>query len=166
MVPVGQTSVYRVLGLYKANQLNHDATWTGLSQSGQKSLLSPKGFNALVSIVQQKSQGGCSTPMSMIKDLVKEKIESEHCSIHGKNSTPTVTDLTLSNYASCIMADGGFNIHIGKMPYKTQNHSTAEWSKRSVISYNLAVAATHFFDVEPSPYHMKKSKIDESSREL
>ena len=72
----------------------------------------------------------------------------------------------MSNYASHIMADGVFNIHIGKMPYKTQNHSTAEWSKRSVISYNLAVAATHFFDVEPSPYHMKKSKIDESSREL
>ena len=78
MVPVGQTTLYRVLSLYKSNQLCHDDTWTELSQSGRKSLLFPKGFNALVSIVQHKSQGGCSTPMLVIKDLVKEKIESEH----------------------------------------------------------------------------------------
>ena len=65
------------------------------------------------------------------------------------------------------MADGVFNIHIGKMPYKTQNHSTAEWSKRSVISYTLAVDATHFIpNIQSTPYHVKKSEIDETSREL
>ena len=112
------------------------------------------GFNDLVNIIREKSEGGLSIPFSKVKKMVKNRIIHETQVKNRNLSLPTMHQDTLYNYTSCIMAQNMFNLNICKVPYKTETRSTAEWSFCSTISFLLTVVATHFLpNTEPSDCH-------------
>ena len=106
-------------------------------------------------------------PLSIIKDMVEASIISEYQTTHNTSHRPTICDNTLHSYALQLIADSVFNIHVDKMPYKTESKSSAEWSFRSSIAYALCVSATHFLPkVSPSKFHVKKSEVPEDCPEI
>ena len=164
VVPVTKNSLYRLVDLYRELSLSPDDIWTVATRAGKKPKLSYTGFNQLVETIRVKSEGGLSFPFSKVKKMVRATIIHETQLKRGNLTIPSVSEDTLYDYASRIMAQSVFNVNVGKIPYKTETRSTAEWSFRSTISFLLCVVLTHFIpDINPSDFHRRKSEIPEKS---
>ena len=164
VVPIRKTALYRLVDLCRAECLSPDDIWTNITHPGKKPFLSCMGFNLIVRSVREKSNGGLAIAFSKLKKIVKSRIIFEMQLKRKDNFIPKISDGTLNDYASRIMSQNIFNINVGKIPYKTETRSTAEWSFRSTISFALVNAITHFLpDTEPSDYHRRKSEIPAES---
>ena len=167
-VPVKRTTLFKLVNTYKNNVIVESDTWSELTTSGRKAFLSPKGFNSVVSQVQEKTQGGIVMPFSKVSKLVHNKIvfEWRQKNKNSNETLPSVSNKMLRGYVMRVMSQRMFSIH-SKVSVKTETRSTAEWSYRSTISFATCVAATHFLpDVTPSPFHRRKRDVCNESKKL
>ena len=156
--PVKRNALYRLANTYQLHVLLPSSTWTETTTLGRKPYLSIFGFNELVKYIQEKTSGGIAMPISKIKTLVKQRIHSEWKKLNKSNNktSPSVSMNVLHSYATRIISQNVFNVH-ATISTKTETRSTAEWSYRSVISFAMCVAVTHFSpEVSASPFHRRK----------
>ena len=135
VVPVSKNSLYRLTDLYSSKCLSPDDVWSVVTCAGKKPKLSYIGFNDLVIVIREKSEGGLSIPFSKVKKMVSERIIYETQIKSGNHIVPSVHQDTLCDYASCIMSQNIFNVNVCKIPYKIETRSTAEWSFCITISF-------------------------------
>ena len=165
-VPLQKSSIYRICDLFKSDCVSPTKKWSEVTQPGSKSLLSPQGFNLLVTTIQNATLGGISLPLSKVKKLVEDRIKVEWYQNHKDHTVPRVSKSSLYTYANMIMAQKTFNIY-HSISRKTESRHAAEWSFRSAIAFAMTVGATHFLpDVEASPFHRTKKEVSDDGKEL
>ena len=95
IVPLQQTSVYRLVELYNTNCLSPSDKWTDVTSPGTKGLLSAQGLKLLVDTAQNATLGGVSMPLSKIKQLVKDRIIFEWYTKYEYKKLPKICKGTL-----------------------------------------------------------------------
>ena len=74
LIPVSQTTAYKVDHLCSLGCIPENASWTDLSKHGRKALLTPQETMWLIRDIRSDSRGGESMGVSELKDRLRKQI--------------------------------------------------------------------------------------------
>ena len=160
LIPVAQTTAYKIETLVSLGHLPKDSSWTDISKHGRKALLYSQELMWLVREIRNESRGGKGIGASEIKSRLTKYIFDIWTRKGKVHLLPSIIpDHTLNSFINKVKSQCVFNMY-HSLGNKSESRATAEWSIRSALEYASIVAVNHFIpNVEPTIYHPHKNDL-------
>ena len=144
LIPVSQTTAYKVDHLCSLGCITENASWTDLSKHGRKALLTPQETMWLILNIRSDTRGGESMGVSEMKDRLRKHIVQVWTKNKKLHLLPyEIPERSIMALVNKIKSQCVFSLY-NNVNNKSESRVTAEWSMRSTLAYTAIVAVNHF----------------------
>ena len=167
LIPVGQSTAYKIESLVSQGCIPVNSSWTDLSKHGRKALLTSQELMWLVREFRNDSRGGKGIGANEIKERLTKHIFDIWTRKGKLHLIPNIIpQQTLNAFVNKVKSQCDFSTH-DNLANKSESRATVEWSMRSALAYSSIVAVNHFIpNVLPTIYHPRKSDLCHDALEL